>query len=603
VVDQSSDTFTIPGMSEDDLAALKSQIMASATAAQDMVDSFLAAQPDNVRQMMDPLNLAPAYMAMSRQLMKHPEKLLETQIAFMQNFAGLLDVQSRKIAGEEVAPVAEPARGDRRFRSDAWDKHAPFDFLKQAYLMASEAVMKMVSNVSGLDERDQAKVRFFTKQYLDAISPSNFLMTNPEVLEATVESQGQNLVRGMQHLMEDLERGNGMPMVKMVDLDAFEVGDNLAVTPGKVVFENRIFQLIQYSPTTQTVHETPIVIFPPWINKFYILDLTPEKSFVRWAVDQGFTVFIVSWVNPDGNYRDVTLDDYVREGYLEAFKAVKQACSVKTFHTIGYCVAGTTLSAVLALLHARGEAGQIASATFFTAQIDFSEAGDLSLFTDEKQVATIDGLMAEKGYLDKRVMAMTFNMLRSNDLIWSYVVNNYLLGKDPMAFDLLYWNCDSTNLPRALHTYYLSNMYRDNKLVKPGGITLDGTEIDLSLVTTPTYIQAGREDHIAPPRSVYKMKDVFSGPVTFMLAGSGHIAGVVNPPAAKKYQHWVLDGDHSDYSDFEARAGEHAGSWWPHWAGWLKPQSGKQVPARKPGSGKLKAIEDAPGRYVKVKGD
>ncbi len=595
--------LNIPGMSEEDLAKLKDQIAAASAAAQDMVEQFLDAQPDAVRHMMDPLNLGPAYMAMSRQLLKQPERLMETQIAFWQGFAQLMDTHSRKAAGEDVSPVVEPERGDKRFRGDAWQKHAPFDFLKQAYLMASEAVMGLVSDVSGLDSRDQAKVRFFTKQLLDAISPSNFLFTNPEVLEATIADKGQNLVRGMQNFMEDVERGNGLPLVKMVDLDAFEVGENLATTPGKVVFQNRIFQLIQYSPTTKTVYETPLVIFPPWINKYYILDLSAEKSFVRWAVAQGFTVFIVSWVNPDSRYRDVTLDDYVREGYLEAFGAVKAATGSPDMHVIGYCVAGTALAAVLALLHARGEAEQIKSATFFTAQVDFSEAGDLALFTDDKQIAMIDSLMADKGYLDKRAMALTFNMLRSNDLIWSYVVNNYLMGREPMAFDLLYWNCDSTNMPRALHNTYLRDMYRDNKLVEPGAITLDGTPIDLSLVKTPTYIQAGREDHIAPPQSVYKMRTHFSGPVRFMLAGSGHIAGVVNPPDAKKYQHWTYDGDHDSYDDFVAKATEHAGSWWPDWLAWLKPQSGKKVTARQPGDGKLDVIEDAPGAYVKVKGD
>lgn len=592
-------------MKEEDLQAMKDQIIQSALTAQDMVAKFIDQQPDAVRMFFDPLNLTPSFMALTRQLLEQPEKLIEVQTNFIQDFAQLMEVQSRRLAGEEVDSLVQPARGDKRFRSDAWTKHAPFDFLKQAYLMASNSIMDLVSDVNGLDEQDQAKVRFYTKQYLDAISPSNFVMTNPDVLEATVESKGENLVRGMQHLMEDLERGKGMPLVKMVDFDAFDVGRNLAMTPGKVVFRNRIFELIQYSATTDEVYETPLVIFPPWINKYYILDLTAEKSFVKWAVAKGYTVFIVSWVNPDGSYRDVDLDDYVKEGFQTAIDTVLDICGTKSTHTIGYCVAGTTLAAVMAMMAARGEADKIQTATFFTAQVDFSDAGELSLFVDDKQLGTIDGLMQEKGYLDKRAMALTFNMLRSNDLIWSYVVNNYLLGKSPMAFDLLYWNCDSTNLPQKLHNTYLANMYRDNKLVEPGALSIDGTPIDLTKVKTPTYIQAGRDDHIAPARSVYKLTQNFSGKNRFLLAGSGHIAGVVNPPEAKKYQYWSYEKAHKDFDDFVAKAKETPGSWWPDWDAWLAPQSGDTVKARTPGTNKAKykALCDAPGTYVQVTGD
>ena len=389
----------------------------------------------------------------------------------------------------------------------------------------------------------------------------------------------------------------------MTDFDAFEVGKNLAITPGKVVFRNELFELIQYSPSTDEVYSTPVLIFPPWINKFYILDLTSEKSFVRWAVGKGYTLFVVSWVNPTSDHRDMGFEDYLKKGYLEAMTVVQEITGQPSVHTIGYCVAGTFLSMALAYLKATGRDKWVRSATFFTAQIDFEESGELSVFIDEDQIKSIERQMETKGYLDKRSMAMTFNMLRANDLIWSYVVNNYLLGKEPVAFDLLYWNCDSTNLSATMHAQYLKNMYLENNLVKPGKIVVDGVPIDLTTIDTPAYIQAGRLDHIAPPHSVYKMTQHFKGPIRFLLAGSGHIAGVVNPPEAKKYQYWTNDDLPDSLDAFIEGSTETPGSWWGDWHTWLSKRSGKKIPARKPGEGPYPALADAPGTYVKVKHD
>ena len=570
---------------------------------QKLLESFMAEQPKDFQAAFDPLNLTPAMLEMSKKLAENPAILLQNQLAFFNDYMNLVTTQTpRPGNGEGQAdPVITPESGDRRFKADAWNDRSPFDFIKQSYLLASKHFMNTVHDAQGLDAHDNHKVEFFAKQFVDAVSPSNYLMTNPVALKETMDTGGKNLVAGFQNLLEDLERDQGMPLVKMVDSDAFEVGDNLAITPGKVVYRNRMFELIQYTPTTDEVYSTPLLIFPPWINKYYILDLTSKKSFVRWAVAQGYTVFIVSWVNPDGAYADTGLDDYLKDGFLEAFSVTQEITGAPSIHTIGYCVAGTMLAATLAYLTAKGQEKIIKSATFFTAQVDFEDAGDLTLFIDEEQLKSLDQKMQEKGYLDKRSMALTFNMLRANDLIWSYVVNNYLLGKDPMAFDLLYWNCDSTNLPRRAHMEYLSNMYQANNMAKPGAFTLGGVPIDLSAVEVPCYVQAGREDHIAPAQSVYKITDHFKGPIRFVLAGSGHIAGVVNPPEAKKYQYWTNDERVKSLEEFIEGASETQGSWWPDWHAWLSKRSGKKIPARDPSSGPYPVLCDAPGTYVKVK--
>jgi polyhydroxyalkanoate synthase len=430
------------------------------------------------------------------------------------------------------------------------------------------------------------------------MAPSNFAATNPLVIERALETKGESLLKGLENMLRDLSRGQ----LTHTDPEAFEIGRNIAVTPGKVVKRTPLYELIQYSPTTSEVHETPLIIFPPWINRYYILDLNPKKSFIRWAVEQGLTVFVVSWKSADETLRDTTLDDYVLKGQVDAIDTVRDLIGVPSVHVIGYCVAGTTLACTLALLAARGEADKVASATFFTAQVDFSEAGDLNLFVSDEMLQMIEQASAEKGYMDGRYMAATFNMLRGRDLIWSYVANNYLLGEDYPPFDLLHWNGDTTNLPAKWHQAYLRDFYKDNKLVRPGGITVDGTPIDLRKVETPTYVQSGREDHIAPARSVWKITEHFRGPLRFVLAGSGHIAGVVNPPEAEKYQYWTNDEKVGTLDEFLAGATETKGSWWPDWIKWIGARGEKKVPAkgaRVPGKGKLKAIEDAPGSYVR----
>ena len=498
----------------------------------------------------------------------------------------------------EPPPSGSPAAArDRRFADPAWTEHPFYDLIRQSYLLLSDYLMRMADAVDGVDPRQKAKLRFATTGLLDAIAPSNFPLTNPMVVQRTIQSGGENLVKGLKHMLADLEKGQ----LSHTDGTAFEVGRNIASTPGKVIKETPLYQLIHYAPTTGTVMETPLLIFPPWINRFYILDLSPEKSFVKWAVDQGLSVFLVSWKSADGSMKDLVWDDYILNGQLDAIDTVRDLLDVPSVHTIGYCVAGTTLAATLALLAARGEADKVSSATFFTAQVDFSKAGDLALFVDDEQMKMVEQL-SSGGFLDGRYMAATFNLLRGRDLIWNYVVNNYLLGQDYPPFDLLYWNGDTTNLPARWHKDYLTQLYRDNLLVQPGAISVAGTPIDLRQVRTPAYVQAGREDHIAPLESVWKLTEHFSGPIRFLLAGSGHIAGVVNPPAAGKYQYWSCDESQPTLEAFLAQARETRGSWWPDWIEWIRGQTPATVPvkgARRPGKGRLKAIEDAPGRYVK----
>lgn len=488
---------------------------------------------------------------------------------------------------------------DRRFGSPEWRENPVFDTVRQSYLAISEKLLGTVEEIEGLDEAARNRLRFATKGFVDAMSPANFMATNPEVMKRTVETKGENLLAGLKNMLADISRGQ----VTQSPEGAFELGRNLATTPGKVIYETKLFQLIHYAPTTDEVLETPLVIFPPWINRFYILDLTPEKSFVKWTVDQGVSLFMVSWKSADESIRDVTMDDYVA-AQVEAVDVIRDLLDVEAVHAIGYCVAGTTMAATLAYLAGRGEAEKVASATFFTAQIDFEDAGDLKLFLGDETMATLEKLTAETGVLDGRVMAATFNLLRGRDLIWNYVVNNYLMGNDPPPFDLLHWNGDVTNLPGGWHRDYLMRLYRENLLVRPGAIEVMGVPIDLSRIETPSYIQAGREDHIAPSPSVWKLTRVLKGPIRFVLAGSGHIAGVVNPPAAGKYQYWTNEEPAATLDEFVAGATEHKGSWWPDWIDWLKGLGAKTVKAegaRIPGKGKLKPIEDAPGRYVRTR--
>ena len=498
-----------------------------------------------------------------------------------------------KAAGDDATPAVK----DRRFKSEAW-QNPLFDWIRQSYLMIADQMLKQVDAMEGLDPKQREQFRFATQGFIDAMSPSNFAFTNPDVIQKTIETRGENLLKGLANMLKDIGAGQ-MTQTKP---GVFEVGRNLATTPGKVIKQTPLYQLIQYTPTTDEVVRTPLVIFPPWINRFYILDLSPEKSFVKWCVDHGISLFMVSWKSADESIADATLDDYVLQGQIDAIDTIRDLLGLESTHVIGYCVAGTTLAATLGYLHAKKQEKKVKSATFLTAQVDFSKAGDLKLFTGDETMALLDQLTKDKGYLDGRYMAATFNLLRGRDLIWNYVVNNYLLGEEPPPFDLLHWNSDTTNLPAGWHRDYLETLYKGNKLVLAGEIKVAGTPIDIDQVKTPAYIQAGREDHIAPPESVWKIMDHFHGPKRFVLAGSGHIAGVVNPPAAQKYQYWTCGKDAATLEQFIDSAEEHKGSWWPDWLEWLHKQDPATVRAegaRIPGKGKLKAIEDAPGSYVK----
>ena len=495
---------------------------------------------------------------------------------------------------------AKEGAKDRRFAAPEWQGNPVFDTIRKTYLALSDKLLGTIEEVDGLDDESRQKMRFAVRNFVDAMSPSNFALTNPQVLKRTIESRGENLLKGLANMLNDISAGQ----LTQTKSGAFEVGRNLAMTPGKVIKETPLYQLIQYTPTTDEVLETPVVIFPPWINRFYILDLTPEKSFVKWCVDQGISLFMVSWKSADESLAETTLDDYVLNGQIDAIDTIRDLLGVEGVHAIGYCVAGTTLAASLAYLHSQKQAAKVASATFLTAQVDFSLAGDLKLFSGEETIALLEELTRDKGYLDGRYMAATFNLLRGRDLIWNYVVNNYLLGEEPAPFDLLHWNSDTTNLPAKWHRDYLETLYKGNQLVQAGAIKVAGTPVDIGTVKTPTFVQAGREDHIAPPESVWKIMDHFAGPKRFLLAGSGHIAGVVNPPAAQKYQYWTNDRPAETLEAFIDGAEEHKGSWWPDWLEWVKGQNPKTVDAkgaRIPGKGKLKPIEDAPGRYVRAR--
>ncbi|MEX2375233.1 MAG: class I poly(R)-hydroxyalkanoic acid synthase [Dehalococcoidia bacterium] len=555
------------------------------------------------------LDLATSFAKAGIRAMEDPEGLATSQLDLMRQYADLLGNVSARATGEALAPLVEPAPGDRRFRDPAWSEHPAFDYMKQSYLLASQWVEDQLASIDGLDSKTSRKVQFFTRQFISAMAPSNFAFTNPEVVRSTIESNGENLARGLERMRADVRRGNGRLDLTTTDLDAFEVGESLATTPGKVVYQNRLMQLIQYEPTTEMVYRRPLLIVPPWINKYYVLDLRPENSFVRWAVDQGYTVFMVSWANPDESYADVDFEDYVVMGPLAALDAVKAATGEAQVSAVGYCIGGTALSMALAYMSAEGDE-RVTSATFLAAQVDFKDAGDLAVFTDEEQVCAIERRMADQGgVLDSLSMSNTFNLLRPDDLIWSNVVNHYLLGKEPRPFDLLYWNSDPTQIPGRAHSYYLRNMYVQNLLSQPDALSIRGVRIDLRRITTPLYVQSAEDDHIAPANSVFEIVKHVSGPIRFMLSGSGHIAGVINPPSANKYHYSVTPQSkrsqelqrHETLDEWKERATLHPGSWWTDWTAWLSRRSGRLVPARQPGDGALEVIEDAPGSYVHVR--
>ena len=530
-----------------------------------------------------------------------PQRTLELQTSVGRSYLELWGSAMRRMSGEDAAPVISADPRDKRFADPEWSQNQFYDFLKQLYLLTVQWSEKLVHGADGIDDHTRQKAEFYVKQFANAISPSNFVLTNPELMRETMTSNAENLARGMAMLGEDIAAGEGNLRIRQTDPGNFAVGKNLALTPGKVIYQNDLMQLIQYEPATEQVFKVPLLIVPPWINKFYILDLTPEKSFIKWCVDRGFTVFVISWVNPDAALAKKSFEEYMKEGPLTALDIVEEVTGEKKVHTIGYCVGGTLLAVTLAYL-AANKRDAVVSATMFAAQVDFTYAGDLKIFVDEERVKQLEARMQETGYLEASRMANTFNMLRSNDLIWPYVVNNYLRGKKPYPFDLLYWNSDATRMPAANHSFYLRNCYLNNRLTK-GEIELAGAKLKLNKVKVPIYNLATREDHIAPAKSVLYGSQFFGGPVRYVLAGSGHIAGVINPPGPKiKYQYWIghpPSGD--DVDKWLETATEHPGSWWPDWLDWIKSLDEERVPARAIGGGKLTPIEDAPGSYVKMR--
>jgi polyhydroxyalkanoate synthase len=549
--------------------------------------------------MRDEMGIAKAYMDLYAKLASDPALVASMSVNLWVDYARLWQSSWMKMFGLESAPIAEPAKSDSRFKDQDWSANFLFDLIKQSYLISARHIQDAVSKVEGLTPESEKKVAFFTRQYVDALSPSNFLLTNPQVLRETVASGGQNLVRGLNNLLADIEKGGGQLQISMTDEKAFKLGENVATTPGSVVFENDLMQLIQYKPATAQVLKRPLIIVPPWINKYYILDLREKNSFIKWAVDQGHTVFVVSWGNPDAKLAQKGFDDYMFEGPLAALDAVEKATGEREVNFIGYCLGGTLLGATLAFLSQKKQIDRVKSATFFVSLLDFSQPGELGVFIDEAQVESLERKMNERGYLEGSEMASTFNMLRSNDLVWSFVVNNYLLGKDPFPFDLLYWNADSTRMPARMHSFYLRNMYIKNLMGIPGGIQLAGVPIDLSKVKIPSYFISTVEDHIAPWKTTYKGARYLKGPVRFVLGGSGHIAGIVNPPAAKKYHYWTNDSLPETAEKWFEGATQRPGSWWEDWQAWIEKTNADapRAPARIPKN----TIEDAPGRYAKLR--
>ena len=590
----------------DALDTVSRNLMKASLQSQKLMSDVMqkALEGEAVMPQADPFHAAPEFKEVWQHIATQPDLMMKAQAELAKGYLDLWTNTTKRVFDGPAEPTIKPEPGDKRWRSDDWTENPVFDAIKQSYLMNQHFMMGLVQGVEGVDERTKRKVEFLTKQMTDALSPTNFALTNPDVLRETMRTHGANLTQGLENLVEDLQAGGGGRLaLRQTDMDGFRVGVDLATTPGKVVFQNDIIELIQYAPTTDTVKARPLLIAPPWINKFYILDLREKNSMIRWLTKQGFTVFLISWVNPGRELKDKTFEDYMHQGLLAAIDAIEDATGETSVNTVGYCVGGTLLASTLAWLQAAGKPERIASATFFAAQTDFELAGELLLFVDDEWIAEIERLMdAQGGVLDGRTMADTFNLLRSNDLVWSFVVNNYLLGRQPQAFDLLFWNADQTRMPKALHLWYLKNMYRDNKLAK-GELEFGGVNLELGSVQTPVYMQASRDDHIAPYPSVYRGARLFGGPVRYMMAGSGHIAGVINHPDAHKYQHWTNDALPDTVEEWLEGATETPGSWWLDWRDWLYERSGEDVPARQPGDGKLKVIRDAPGENVLVRSD
>jgi polyhydroxyalkanoate synthase len=583
-----------------DPVALASQLKAIAGHSQKITQNILSTQPSSGQiGIGDASTLGRAFTDLITKMMSDPSALVKAQIDLFNDSMRLWQQTGERLLLMRGADT-EPTR-DKRFKHPDWSENEMFNFIKESYLVAAKTILSTVHDVKGLDKATARKVDFYSRQFVDAISPSNFIATNPEVLATTLQTGGQNLLRGLENLLADLGRGDGRLSITMTDMKAFRLGENIAATPGKVVFQNDLMQLIQYAPSTSKVRRLPLLIVPPWINKFYVLDLQPKNSFIKWAVDQGHTVFVISWVNPDERLAKKSFEDYMLEGPLAALDAVHAATAERRVNAVGYCLGGTLLASTLAYLSVRRD-HRIASATYFVTLVDFTEVGDMTVFIDEEQLTSLEKRMEKRGYLEAQDMATSFNMLRANDLIWSFVVNNYLLGKERIPFDLLFWNSDSTRMPAAMHSFYLRNMYQRNLLAKPGGISLAGKRINLRKIKTPTFLLSSREDHIAPWTSTYAATRLYSGKIKFVLSASGHMAGVISAPGSK-YGHWTNDELPMTAEDWFNGAESHQGSWWPLWDGWVTQFEGGRVPARTPGDGTLPIIEDAPGSYVRVRSD
>ncbi len=593
-----------------DFSMMATKIMSIAARSQKLLAAFIERNKTMMGKMpaSDSAHIGKAFTDFTQKTLADPHRFVETQIAFWQDYVTLL---KRTVAAAQSAQKAEPViasdPSDKRFKDPTWEESWIFIFIKQSYLLISRLAQNLVEDSRGLDPKIAHKVKFYTNQMIDAMAPSNFWMTNPEVLRTTLQTHGENLIRGLDNLLKDMERGHGKLMISMSDSSVFHFGENIATTKGKVVYQNDLIQLIQYAPLTESVYKTPFLIVPPWINKFYILDLKAENSFIRYLVEQGHTVFCISWVNPDARHAKMGFDDYMMQGPITASVEVAKVTGEKDVNILGYCIGGTLVASALAWLENAGSRKPegmpaIASVTYLVTLIDFAEPGDLGVFIDEDQIAFLESMMEGQGYLSAGVMGTTFSMLRANDLIWSFVINNYLMGNDPFPFDLLSWNSDSTNLPQAMHSYYLRNMYLENNLIQPNRLSMKDVPIDLTKIKSPTFCLSTFEDHITPWRSTYVATQTYSGPVTFCLSGSGHIAGVVNPPAKKKYGYWTnaVAKCPADPDEWLKGATQNEGSWWPEWIKWLAPYSGEKVAPRDPAANP-NVIEDAPGSYVKTR--
>jgi len=581
-----------------DPLVLAGQLQNIAMQSQLLMQRFLSSQTDATKiGMGDTSTLGFDFVDLMTKMMTDPTAVARAQIdLFNQSLAVWQKTAERMFVPQ--APDADKPK-DKRFKHPDWTENAIFSFVKDSYLVAAKSILSTVREIKGMDNAAARKVDFYTRQFVDALSPSNFVATNPEVLTATLESGGQNLLRGLENLLSDLGRGAGRLSITMTDMSAFRLGENIATTSGKIVYQNNLMQLIQYAPSTQAVRRRPLLIVPPWINKFYVLDLKPKNSFIKWAVDQGHTVFVMSWVNPDEKLAEKSFEDYMLEGPVAAVDAIERATGERRVNAVGYCLGGTLLASTAAYLAAKND-DRLASATYFVTLVDFTDVGDMAVFIDNEQLASLERRMRERGYLEAEDMATSFNMLRANDLIWSFVINNYLLGKEQVPFDLLFWNSDSTRMPAAMHSFYLRKMYQQNLLAKPGGVTLAETPIDLSKIKIPTFILSTREDHIAPWKSTYAATHLYSGPIKFVMSAAGHMAGVISAPGSK-YGHWTNDNLPASPDEWFSGATSHQGSWWPVWDEWITRLDPDRIPAREPGGGKLSIVEDAPGSYVRVR--